>query len=494
MKEFIKTWRWLIILHFIILGCNSKEADKVKISIKSTTQPNAEVKISQYVALELVIISEARTDSIGNSFLELSLQKPVFAIIQIGEKYGEVYLSPGYDLLIDEVGQDYKIPLRFSGKGAEINNYVSWVNSNVESIKWANGRGLAQIDYDEFSTRFDSLKNTINSFHKNYIDSVTLSNDVIAKLEYKNRVKFAEAAQEFIFYKSNNLLNEKLEAQKNGQEYLEAKVSKEFKDITMDSPFDSKLIANGYGDYKMFLNFYWHNKVNLPVSEELLTSKASHDLAPLMTNALIKKGDYPEEIREFLIAFDLQYWLAANGITPQTDSVFTEFKKTYQKSNHLPALNKVYNEWLAIAPGKPAPQFEGYTVHSKKVSIKDLKGKVIYLDVWATWCGPCIAEIPASKKLQQEFSSEESIQFLNVSIDRNKSDWEKFIEDDNTWKGLHIIVEPDKIQSLYTTYKLFGVPAYILIDKSGNIVNMKAPRPSDERIETEIRQLLTQEL
>ena len=159
MKEFSKAWRWLIILYLVVQGCNNKEADKVKITIKSITQPNAEVKISQYVALELVAMSESKTDSIGKNSLELPLQKPVFAIIQIGKKYGEVYLSPGYDLLIEEVGQDYKIPLRFSGKGAQINNYVSWVNSNVESIKWANGRGLAQIDYDEFSHRFDSLKN-----------------------------------------------------------------------------------------------------------------------------------------------------------------------------------------------------------------------------------------------------------------------------------------------------------------------------------------------
>jgi len=490
MKEFSKNCI-LFIVYFLILGCNNKETDKAKITIKSTTQASVNVKVSLYSALDQVTIGESKTDSLGNSSFEVTLQKPIFAIIQIGNKYAEVYLSPGSDLHIDEVGQDYKIPLKFSGIGAEINNYVSWVNSTVERIKWAKGRGLAEIDYDEFLHRFDSLKTTINSFHKSYVDSVALPDDMVAMLDYKNRIKFLEVGQEFKFYKLNNSIREKLAAQKNGQEYMEAKVSKEFEKLTTEIPFDPTLLTDGYGDYQALLNFYWQNKVRLPVWEELLISNASTDLAPLKTNALIEKGNYPEAIREFLIAFDLQYWLRDYGITPEIDSVFSRFKKNYPASDYLKALNKGYNEWLAVAPGKPAPEFEGYTTTGKKVSIKDLKGKVVYIDIWATWCGPCVAEIPASKKLQQEFSNEEHIQFLNISVDSEQSDWEKFINDDKTWKGLHIIIEPDKIQSLYKTYKLSGVPDYILIDQSGNIVSMKAPRPSEEKIKTEIRRLLT---
>jgi len=490
MNPYWKLLIFIITANFFITGCNDRVTDNAKIEITSTTQPNAEIKISLYSALDQVTINESKTNSIGNGSVEVVLEKPMFALIQIGNKYGEIYLSPGDDLHIEEVGLDYKIPLKFSGKGAAINTYVSWVNSNVESIKWANGRGLAQIDYPEFSHRYDSLKSAINNFHKSYIDSVTLPNDMIVKLEYKNRIKFAEVAQEFKFYKLNHALNERWEAQKNRQEYMSEKLSREFENLTNEVPLDATLLADGYADYHMLLNMYWHNTINLPVSEKLLASKDSSKLAVLMTNALIKKGSYPEAIREFLIAFNLQYWLAADGITPETDSVFSDFQRSYQKSIYLPAVSKVYNEWLAIAPGKPAPDFEGYTTDGKKISIKDLKGKVVYIDVWATWCGPCIAEIPASKQLQQEFSGDENIQFLNVSVDRGKSDWEKFLREDNTWRGLHIIIEADKIQSLYTTYKLFGVPDYILIDHEGNIVNMKAPRPSEKKVTAEIRQLL----
>jgi thiol-disulfide isomerase/thioredoxin len=177
-----------------------------------------------------------------------------------------------------------------------------------------------------------------------------------------------------------------------------------------------------------------------------------------------------------------------------TDSVFNSFRETYHHSVYLAALNKDYDAWLAIAPGKPAPKLEGYTLDGTKVSIKDLRGKVIYMDVWATWCGPCVAEIPASKKLQQEFAGDDRIQFLNVSVDSRKPDWQNFLANDKAWKGLHINIKADKIDSLYLRYKLLGVPTYILIDQLGNIVNMKAPRPSEAQTMTEIRKLLAKEL
>jgi thiol-disulfide isomerase/thioredoxin len=110
--------------------------------------------------------------------------------------------------------------------------------------------------------------------------------------------------------------------------------------------------------------------------------------------------------------------------------------------------------------------------------------------VWATWCAPCIAEIPSSIKLQQKLAKEGGIHFLNVSVDSRKSDWEKFLDENNSWKGTHIIIEPEKIDLLYKAYKFQGIPAYMLIDPAGNIIDVKASRPSDEKLEMKIRQLL----
>lgn len=99
--------------------------------------------------------------------------------------------------------------------------------------------------------------------------------------------------------------------------------------------------------------------------------------------------------------------------------------------------------------------------------------------------GPCIAEIPFSQKLQNAFEGNDSIVFLNVSVDSEK-DWKDALLEYSDWKGSHILSD----FSIYKTYNIVGIPWYILIDKDGKIVTSDAPRPSSNELENQIRDLL----
>lgn len=481
-------------LSFGLFACNHEDSKTATITIKSTTQPNSAVKVSVIKNLDRLTLAEAATDSAGNSSFELAINQPTIALIQIGKKYGEVYLAPGYKLLLNDNGQDYKIPLTFSGEGADVNNYIGWLNSNVEKIKWASGKGLYGLDMTEFRHRFDSLKATINNFHEAYLDSVALERDILAILEYKKAIKFSAVQQEFTFYKLNDLNNDKWEAHRNGHDHLSDNVANELTKLVEEVPFDSALVAGSYGDYETLINFYWRNNIYLPVAGERIGSERPENSIPLLTETRIKEADCVDAVRENLLAFNVKFWLGVHGITPETDSIFDSFKETYRRSRYLAALNQTYDEFLALAPGNPAPEFEGITPEGKILSLKDLRGKVVYIDIWATWCGPCIAEIPASIKLQQKLAKEDGIQFLNVSVDSRRSDWEKFLNKSTNWPGVHIIIEPEKIGAIYNGYKLSGIPAYILLDQGGNIIDLKALRPSEEELERELRQLLADQL
>ncbi|HEU5145973.1 MAG TPA: TlpA disulfide reductase family protein [Chryseosolibacter sp.] len=482
----------MAVLSFVALGCATEQNNKATLTIKSTTQPNSKVTINVLKNLDKINLAESTTDSAGNSSVEIPLDKPTIALIQIGEKYGEVYLAPGYDLLVSENGQDYKIPLTFTGDGADVNNYISWVNSNVERIKWASGKGLYELDVMEFRHRFDSLKATINNFHQAYRDSVAVSPDLVAMLEYKNQTKISAVQQEFKFYRLNDLNNEKWAAHKEGREYLSGHIAKELTKLSDDVPFDSALMVGSYSDYETFINFYWRNHIYLPLSGELVGAERYEERMLPLSVARINKADVPDAVLESLLAFNSNFWLGWYGITAQTDSIYNDFKAEYPKSGYTAALDKTYREFLALAPGNPAPEFEGLTRDGEMVSIKDLRGKVVYIDVWATWCRPCIAEIPSSIKLQEKLAKEQGVQFLNVSVDSRRSDWEGFLDKNKNWKGTHIIIEREKIASLYKAYKFQGIPAYMLLDQAGDIVDVKASRPSDEELETEIRQLLVE--
>ena len=116
--------------------------------------------------------------------------------------------------------------------------------------------------------------------------------------------------------------------------------------------------------------------------------------------------------------------------------------------------------------GNPAPEFTFQNEKGKTINIKKLKGKIIVLDFWASWCGPCRKEIPNVKKVYAEYKNK-GIQFLSVSIDAKKEAWTKALKEEQMpWmQGW----TPDAGKSVMNTYQFGGIPFIILIDKEGNI-------------------------
>lgn len=141
------------------------------------------------------------------------------------------------------------------------------------------------------------------------------------------------------------------------------------------------------------------------------------------------------------------------------------------------------------APGNKAADFTYPDVNGKNVSLSDFKGKVVLVDVWATWCGPCRGEIPHLKKLEQDMYGKDVV-FLGVSVDeaKDKQKWLDFIDQE---KLGGIQLHASGWSKITKDYKIKGIPRFMLFDKNGNIVSADAPRPSSpelkKMIETELR-------
>ena len=135
--------------------------------------------------------------------------------------------------------------------------------------------------------------------------------------------------------------------------------------------------------------------------------------------------------------------------------------------------------YVGLNAGDPSPKFNYPDQNGKNVSLDDLKGKYVYVDVWATWCGPCKKEIPFLKEMDEEYKGK-NIAFVSLSIDKmeHKDKWLKMIEDEDL-KGIQILADNDWNSEFVTAYNIKGIPRFILIDTEGNIVNSNAPRPSD---------------
>ena len=116
------------------------------------------------------------------------------------------------------------------------------------------------------------------------------------------------------------------------------------------------------------------------------------------------------------------------------------------------------------------------------------KGKVIYMDVWASWCGPCRREMPHSKKLKEKFKGKD-VAFVYLSTDKNLEDWEKILKIMQL-KGEHYRASSDIHKYLGSEFNLRYIPHYIIFDQEGKLVKNNAQRPSDEELVGELEALL----
>ena len=161
---------------------------------------------------------------------------------------------------------------------------------------------------------------------------------------------------------------------------------------------------------------------------------------------------------------------------------FQEMNNTYKKYFTLPEqierAKAAEVKLVETKTGVPAFKFSYADSNAKKTSLTDLKGKVVLIDMWATWCGPCRSEEPHWEKLNEEFKGK-PVAFVGVSVDQDKPKWEAYIKEKNL-KGIQLHAGPGN--ELSNAYKVNGIPRYILIDKSGNLITADSPRPSDPKL------------
>ena len=134
----------------------------------------------------------------------------------------------------------------------------------------------------------------------------------------------------------------------------------------------------------------------------------------------------------------------------------------------------------------PAIDFTFVDLDGNSYRLSDFKGKVIYLDFWATWCCPCVKESPYFEALAKEFADKKDIVFLAISTDANQKTWANYLKT-NT-KQLPQYHSTDK--ALKEEWGLKYIPRFVLIDRDFNIVEAYAPKPSEDRTRELLLKLL----
>jgi len=188
----------------------------------------------------------------------------------------------------------------------------------------------------------------------------------------------------------------------------------------------------------------------------------------------------------------LTNYLSGYGLRPDEhlEKIYSTYISTNPTKENLEKVNKRYNVLKDITPGKISPEFSFENIDGSTTSLKDLSGNYVYIDVWATWCGPCIAEIPSLKQVEKDYYGQ-PVKFVSISIDneKDKQKWKAMIEEKDL-QGIQLFADNNWESKFVQDYGIQGIPRFILIDKKGHIVSADAPRPSNPELRTKLDTLL----
>ena len=164
------------------------------------------------------------------------------------------------------------------------------------------------------------------------------------------------------------------------------------------------------------------------------------------------------------------YWSLARelmlGIDFDSEAFVDARWQSFKESNPFPeyteAIQAELNKLSMLQPGQPAPDFAVKDLDGQAVSLSQFKGKVVLIDFWASWCGPCIGDLPNLRKIKEQVAAQPVI-FLNVSLDANEAAWQQAIAKHEI-KGVHV-----RSNQVAQAYNVSGIPRYYLVDPQGLI-------------------------
>ena len=236
---------------------------------------------------------------------------------------------------------------------------------------------------------------------------------------------------------------------------------------------------------------------NLPqtfIDSKLTTSRKDIDqTAYALDNvANIEKYITDETVRHKLLSdvgmhvFNGSY----SGQVFEMDKFWPAFKKAAPQQT-LDYFQPIYDSRMATQAGQPCPDVSFSDLQGQKHKLSDYFGKYIYIDIWATWCGPCCAEIPYIEQHVAHYKDNPKILFLSISIDNNHNAWVKKLEKDKPqWP--QFICDKEEQKTISTQWGVTGIPRFIIINPDGTINNAEAFRPSTPDFRERIDKIIGQ--
>lgn len=174
----------------------------------------------------------------------------------------------------------------------------------------------------------------------------------------------------------------------------------------------------------------------------------------------------------FIVHQNLYEYVRRHGIQ-EIDEAIAVYRDKVTDPNQKADFEKLIGKSLKLTRGAKAPDFELPDIDGNMVSLSSLAGSWVYIDVWATWCGPCCREMEPLRELEKKFK-DRPIRFVGISIDNDESAWREKVRSENIG-GIQLRANGSTFER---DYNVSFVPRFILIDADGSIADANMTRPS----------------
>ncbi|RED22109.1 thiol-disulfide isomerase/thioredoxin [Flavobacterium cutihirudinis] len=435
------------LLLIVVLYSFTTSEEKTTISGKITNTENGIIRIKGEL-----LDKEIKLKPDGSFSENLTLESDGIYKIETTKNSFSIYLSKDSKLTLSADDTNLITTLKFTGKGSVENQYLAKKQLITSVIP---DEELYTLNENEFLKKLQEIKNSVNNLYLK-----TKFTDANFKTKEAININYLEQ-KHLLFYKKYHYVFGGVNNFKVSENYPKI-------DETIDLDNNSYfLFSNEYQEIVL-------NKFYEGVKGDGITGMISaKDAIPKI------KALKSQSIKNRLIENSTNDINIGN---PNYDKTYWEFLSIINNPVVKQTLTDNYNATNALQPGNPSPKFDYENQKGGKTSLENLKGKYIYIDLWATWCGPCREEIPFLQKVEEQYKGK-NIEFVSISIDalKDQPKWSKFVIEKQLG-GIQLLAENEWESKFVKDYGVWGVPTFILLDPNGNIVNARAPKPSDAKL------------
>ncbi len=415
----------------------------------------------------------ATLDGESRFSIEVTVQEPQLVFLILNEDQLPIFLSSKDSLGFKADAFKFPLAVSFNGVSAANNRLLqAFLHQNpldfneFNNIRFKIGQYWTSL---EMSVN-DQMENRIPNEFKVYFDSLkTASITLFEKSEQQNPGAITDDFAQWLnaeinyFWAYHLLVYGQVYAGRYG-------IQPDFFDFLYEAPIISESIGSYW--YRQFLLAFMARQQAKISSEAEDFWTGQYQLAGKLLSGKSLAFFRSEMIST---AFSVEKY---RDLLP----LYTNFLQTNQYTPYDEKVEELYQKYAHVLPGSIAPGFETTDSEGQRISLLQLRGKVVYLNFWASWCGACLRKMEFMNEYEVEFAAN-GIEIVNVSIDESPSNWHLALTE-HQFKGRHLLATASQERNIAAIFGVEAIPQYFIIGRNGTFADKAASsQPTDIRLQ-----------